>query len=549
MKNLKSAISTSESSGPRPPDSGPRTLPFRKWRLCLLAACLGLPLLAFGVAGAVWLHERHWLGWAALGFLCGEALALTLFRRWARVDGALLPQPSLSSPAEFAPRDEAAWALVHEYQDRIDRNEIVLTSLEQFLSLGQEILGRVATFYRPDDPEPLLAVQVPLLFRAIEETARDLAAVTANLPFAHRITISEIVRGYQLGQKLKPAYELYQLYRVLSPLLNWQSGLFRILVSDRLFDLTKETLNQWLLKWYVDRIGYHAIELYSGKLLLTRRFDTDTAPSLLPDTAKTLAEAQQAIPEPLRLLILGQVKAGKSSLVNALFGEIRAATDVVPTTAQLTPYVLGRPDLGGTIIISDLGGYEDPSVPRERIEEALAEALRSDLTLLVGSAVNAAREPDRRLLAQLRDHFAAQPKLRPPVVVAVLSHIDLLRPPRDWTPPYNVVTPDSPKARSIRGALDAVAVDLGLTPELIVPVCLLPERLYNVEEVLVPLLIQVLPEAKRTLLLRHLKTLHEQEQWELLWNQAWAAGQFLWRIGGEVLKKSVERMSTERRIS
>jgi predicted GTPase len=188
-------------------------------------------------------------------------------------------------------------------------------------------------------------------------------------------------------------------------------------------------------------------------------------------------------------------------------------------------------------------------VPRERIEEALAEALRSDLVLLVVSAVNAAHEPDRRLLAQLRDRFAAQPQLRPPPVIVVLTHVDLLRPPRDWAPPYNVVTPDSEKARSIRGALEAVAVDLQLTPELVAPVCLLPERLYNVEEALVPLLVQVLPEAKRTLLLRGLETLHDQEQWELLWLQAWATGRFLWQIGGEVLRKSVERMLTERRIS
>jgi predicted GTPase len=426
---------------------------------------------------------------------------------------------------------------VHDYQERIDRNEIVLTSLDQFFSLGQEILGRVATFYRPDDPEPLLAVQVPFLFRAIEETARDLAVITANLPFAHRVTISEIVRGYQFSQKLKPAYELYRLYRILSPLVNWPSGLFRIFVTDRLFDLTKETLNQWLLKWYVDRVGYHAIELYSGRLLLTRRFDVDASPPLLPDTAETLAEARKVTLEPLRVLILGQVKAGKSSLVNALFGEIRAGTDVVPTTAQLTPYVLERPNLGGMVIISDMGGYEDPT-----------EALRSDLILLVVSAVNAAREPDRRLLAQLRDRFAAQPELRPPPVVVVLTHIDLLRPPRDWAPPYNVVIPDSAKAHSVRGALDAVAVDLGLTPELVVPVCLLPERLYNVEEALVPLLVQVLPEAKRTLLLRGLKTLHDQEQWELLWLQARATGRFLLHMGGEVLKKSVERVLAERRI-
>lgn len=520
-----------------------RKLRLKRWRLWILAACVAVPLLGFGVVGALWLYQRGWLGWAGLVFLLGEALAYFLFRRWSRKGEILLPQPAKSPPAEFSPRDQEAWILVREYEARIDRGEITLTSLEQFLSLGQEILERVAKFYRPGDKEPLLAIQVPLLLRAIEETARDLATVTADLPFAHRITIGDAVRGYRLGQKLMPAYDIY---RVLYPLFNWHNALFRLFVTERLFDLTKETLNQWLLRWYVDRVGYHAIELYSGRLLLTRRFAG--TPPLSAESAKILAEPQTAKTEPLRILVLGQVKAGKSSLVNALFGDVRAATDVVPTTMQVTTYVLERPDLGGEAILSDLGGYEDPSVPQERIEETLTEALRSDILVLVISAMNAAREPDRRLLAQLRDRFACQPKLNPPQVIVALSHIDLLRPPLEWNPPYNVVSPDSPKARSIRGALDAVAADVGLAPEVVLPVCLRPDRLYNIEETLIPLLVTVLPEGKRTLLLRTLKTLRDQEQWELLGRQARATGRFLLQLGKEVVRKSLERVLTERRL-
>jgi hypothetical protein len=103
-----------------------------------------------------------------------------------------------------------------------------------------------------------LAIQLPLLCRAIEETARDLAQITTTLPLAHRVTIGEVVHGYRLHQKIMPAYNVY---RALYPLFNWQSALFQYLVTDRLFDLTKQTLTQWFLKWYVDRVGYHAIEL------------------------------------------------------------------------------------------------------------------------------------------------------------------------------------------------------------------------------------------------------------------------------------------------
>jgi hypothetical protein len=516
----------------------PRTPRLNRWRFILLAACFLAPLLGFVVAGALWLHDRGWLGWAALTLAVGETGALLLFRRWMRTEHAILPQPTVQPPTAFSPHEEAAWSLVLDYQERIDRNEIVLSSPEQMLSLGREILARVAAFYRPEEKDPLLAVPAPLLLRAIEETARDLAAVTANLPFAHRLTISEMVRGYQLGQKMKPAYEWYQLYRVLSPFI-LPSGMFRRLITDRLFDLTKETLSQWLLKWYVDRVGYHAIELYSGRLLLLQR--EDQIARLQPETAEVLEQARGET-EPLRILILGQVKAGKSSLVNALFGEMRAATDSVPTTTQLTPYVLEHPDFGGAVLLYDMGGYEDPSAPRERKEQALAEAERADLILLVVSVVNAAREPDRQLLAELRAAFAVQPRLRPPPVMVALTHIDLLRPPLEWSPPYNVEQPTSAKARAIRGALDAVAADLDLPSEQVIPLCLLSERLYNVEEAFLPFMAQALPEAKRVLLLRALKTQRDQEQWELLWRQTRATGRFLWELGGAVLRKSVERI-------
>jgi len=169
----------------------------------------------------------------------------------------------------------------------------------------------------------------------------------------------------------------------------------------------------------------------------------------------------------------------------------------------------------------------------------LKEAQRSDVVLLVISAVNAARDADRRLLGQIDQHFAARPELRPPLVIVVLSHIDLLRPVREWDPPYNIALPDAAKAHTIRTAMNAVAADLAIDSELVVPVCLLPERVYNVDEALVPLLVEVLPEAKRTLLLRSLKTLREQEHWSLLGRQARATGRLLWQLGGEVLKKSV----------
>jgi hypothetical protein len=82
---------------------------------------------------------------------------------------------------------------------------------------------------------------------------------------------------------------------------------------------------------------------------------------------------------------------------------------------------------------------------------------------------------------------------------------------------------------------------------MVIPVCLHPERRYNVEEGLIPILIEALPEAKRVFLLRGLKTLRQQEEWELLGRQARATGRFLVHLGSEVLKKTFQQVLSGQR--
>ena len=88
-------------------------------------------------SGTLWLYERHWLRWVGLALLCGEALLLWLARRWSRTEAALLPQPSAALPPTFAPRDEAAWALVQAYLERIERGEIAWRDLSSSWRLAE----------------------------------------------------------------------------------------------------------------------------------------------------------------------------------------------------------------------------------------------------------------------------------------------------------------------------------------------------------------------------------------------------------------------------
>jgi predicted GTPase len=230
------------------------------------------------------------------------------------------------------------------------------------------------------------------------------------------------------------------------------------------------------------------------------------------------------------------VKAGKSSLINALFGEVRAAVDVVPRTRGVEPFLLERDGIPRALIL-DTAGYEEAPGSPGPFAELREQVLQCDVVIVVCSARSASRAADRRLLDDLRAFYAAAPdRVMPPVVVA-LTFIDQLRPLGEWEPPYDLAHPSGVKAGLILDAARAVADDLALGPEpLVVPVCLHPDRLYNVEEGLAPAILNVIPEAQRVKYLRCLRSFHDDEHWQRLWRQTLNSGRVLLRAGAKWLE-------------
>ena len=68
-------------------------------------------------------------------------------------------------------------------------------------------------------------------------------------------------------------------------------------------------------------------------------------------------------PEPLRILVVGPKKAGKSSLDQRLVRRISRRDDVVPRTDGVEPYVLDREGLQEAIVL-DTAGYDIASPAR-----------------------------------------------------------------------------------------------------------------------------------------------------------------------------------------
>jgi hypothetical protein len=506
-------------------------------------AALAVPYVVLMAAGTVWFYQRGWL-WIFMA----AAGVVHLLAGWGirRLRVQAVPEgwkkaAKVELPDLWSPAGKQAWPEVEAIAQRVETEDVPLDGPESLWVILQEVFEAVARKFHPGTKSASLEVPIPQLLAVVELVARDLRQeVVKIMPASHVFTVNDLRRAntmISLGRKA------YFLYRVLSMGFDPVSAIARELrdvAANKVVDASLGEVKRWALGYCVRRAGYYAVELYSGQLIL----DGEALKSFqsirsTKDAEEAFKRGELLTEEPLRMLVLGQVKAGKSSLVNALFGDVRAAVDVVPRTRGVEPYVLEKDGLPRAVIL-DTAGYDAPG-DESPLQPLRQELLRCDLVLVVVSARTAARAADRRLLDEVRHMFQSQPdRLLPPLFV-VLTHVDQLRPAQEWNPPYDVVRPATDKARNIADAMNVVAADLEVPLEDVVPVCLLPGREYNVGTGLVPQVLSRLGDVQKVKYLRCLKQFQEEEYWRRLWEQAANSGQILVKKGlewaGRLLKK------------
>jgi hypothetical protein len=99
-------------------------------------------------------------------------------------------------------------------------------------------------------------------------------------------------------------------------------------------------------------------------------------------------------------------------------------------------------------------------------------------------------------MGKLRAWFTARPHLRCPPIIGVLTHVDLLSPVMEWSPPYDWQSPKRPKEQSIAAAVAATREVLGQFLAGVVPTCTAEGKVFGVKEWLLPLVIQHLSEGR-----------------------------------------------------
>lgn len=507
----------------------------------LLGAAVLVPYGLVALAGFVWLYEQKllWVWVVLTAVLSGAAW---LGARWmaqkarqARGGREVVPATVASDP-RWPPAGQAAWADVEGIACRAEQQDLALDRPEPLWNLLFEVLQAVARRFRPDESEPVLEIPVPDVLRTAELVARDLhREFSENVPGAHILTLGDFVR---LRRWAGTGQELYGVYRTVLRVVRFgMNPLSAVLceardaAASKLYHASVDQIKRWAVGYCLRKAGYYAIRLYSGQLVEDEAIGPYQTGRSQADThqARELQEAVQS--EPLRIAVLGQLKAGKSSVINALLGRQEAVVDAGPQAGGAQPFIV-RPEVAAAglppAVLIELPGYDAAPATASPWKAVQAEVLHSDLLLWVVAAHGATRLPDRRLLDDLRAFYLAEPqRIRPPVLVAV-TQIDRLRPLDEWAPPYDLAQPAGSKAQNIGEALKAVREDLGLGPETpVVPLCARWDRVYNVRESLWPAILQALPEAQRSRYLRTLQAYRQEAYWKRLWRQSLNSGRLL----------------------
>src|SRR5262249_11198391 len=128
-------------------------------------------------------------------------------------------------------------------------------------------------------------------------------------------------------------------------------------------------LRAYATRLLVLETGRAAIELYAGRLALS---DAEVRAAQERDMADT--EAPLA---PVRIALVGQVNAGKSSLVNALAREIRCAVGPLRVTSRAAEYLL-EPEGHPAVTLVDMPGLDERA---ESASQLRTQAERADLIM------------------------------------------------------------------------------------------------------------------------------------------------------------------------
>ena len=543
-----------------------------KTRLAVMAVLFLAPWVFLIGAGSYYLWKSGLLFWAWWPMLLCFGLSYFLAWRWTRRNANLLPPTETDPPNYWTDRDKLAYEKVAakaKSYEKIGTDQ--LTDPKHYSDVAIDLATQVAAVYNPGGKTPFDHLTLPEILACAELASADLdELVQKYVPGVHMLRIQDMKRAreavgwYNTGRNV-----MWAGSAVINPIetgLRYLSSRFAL---GGMLDRLQDNIALWFHTAFVNLLGKYLVELNSGRLKVgVKRYREiisgydPSAPGVYstsggsghdgepkPEAAAGPSEPERqrrddaapvagapAPTKPIGIAVLGPVKAGKSSVVNALVGKQSATVDALPVAHNGTRYQFTM-DGGQAVSVLDTAGYGQDGPSEEEFVAAAEAAQQADLILFVTGATSPGRKPDVEFIDRLKAYFAARPHLKLPPLVCVVNQVDLVSPKAEWTPPYNWATGTKAKEANIRDAVAAVREQLGDRAAEFVPVCAREGETFNVRDGLVPAIAVRLDDARGAAMLKAFDAVGSADQFKRLGQQLLDGGKaalgVLWQSLGK----------------
>lgn len=376
--------------------------------------------------------------------------------------------PWVEPSREWTDNDREIWkSLNSSIKDKLEKS----SEWRELYNHSLGVISAAAQFYHETTKHHVFAFNSIEMLIMIEEISRRYRLVLKNhVPYIEKVNLSTLLWAYDHKDKYdkgKAIWNVYRVFRAFTP-----EGLLaetRSKFVNKVFgDLTANV--QFSIKQaFLQEVASVAIDLYSGRFKVGRD-------DLSGSTASFNSESRIALnPEPLRIGLLGQVSSGKSSIVNALIGSIKAEVGQLPTTTDAKIYSAKVNEID-VLHLFDLQGLDGC----EKNNQTLLKNLVScDVILWVLKANQSARSLDVVFKKLWDDWFSMDDNKyrKRPIIIGILNQVDRLPPIHEWQPPYDFDYPDTAKAIVIKKAIDYNRELLGF--DVLMPLSLKDGGNYN----------------------------------------------------------------------
>lgn len=384
-------------------------------RYILIVTALLLPSLTLVPLGGLYLWEKGWVLWWALGaLLCVGAVTLLQRRLIAgamrrppaeaeRAAPTGIDEAALADPT-WSPLEAKAWGDVKMVASKVDLER--MTDLDAVIMLGRNTIEVVAERLHPTREDAVWQFTLPEALAITERVSRRLGRmIETNVPFGDRMTVSQFIGIYRWRHMLdaaERAYGIWRLVRLVNPATAITNEA-RERLSRALFHWGREHVMRRLAEAYVEEVGRAAIDLYGGRLRIAR------PQTEVPGSVGELTRA------PISVLVVGGGREARET-VAALVRMIEQdeARAMIESLDKKPPSASNWDLVGLDVRLSDTDISAGKNI-RQLVDDV------TDADLVVWALPDGiVGDPQRAAIAAIVEHFKAAPSLLAPVVLPVM---------------------------------------------------------------------------------------------------------------------------------